>query len=150
MSIPASPPVHVASIYIQATPEAIWRALTETEFTLQYYYHSTVESDWRPGSRYTMRTDGELAVEGVIVSADKPRRLVTTFSACWDPAARAEGASRVTWEIQDSDAPGVCRLVVTHDELEGKPVTLAQVSGGWSFIISGLKSVLETGHGFGG
>ncbi len=147
MTATATPPHHVASIYIRATPEAIWRALTESEFTTQYYYGNTVESDWQPGSTYRYRDHGELAIEGQVLESDKPTRLVTTFTACWDEAAKAEGASRVTFEIEDSDVPGVSRLVVTHDELVDKPATFAQVSGGWSFIISGLKTVLETGHG---
>jgi uncharacterized protein YndB with AHSA1/START domain/DNA-binding transcriptional ArsR family regulator len=145
-----SAPAHVASIYIRATPEAIWQALTDPAFTVQYYYGNSVESDWKAGSPYRYRSEGEVSIEGDVVEASAPRRLVTTFTACWDEAAKAEGPSRVTFQIEDAESSGVCRLVVTHDQLEDKPATLEQVSGGWAFIISGLKTVLETGHGMAG
>ncbi len=146
----AAPPTHVNVVYIRATPEAIWRALTESEFTLRYYYQSTVESDWKPGSPYRFMTGSELAIEGEVLEADPPRRLVTTFHAVWDDEVRADLPSRVTLEIADSEIPGVCRLTAIHDQLEGKAATTEQVSGGWPLIFSGLKTLLETGHGLGG
>jgi uncharacterized protein YndB with AHSA1/START domain len=153
----AAAPAPVVSIYIRATPDAIWRALTESGFTTRYCHGNTVESDWRPGSRYRFRDGGVVAIEDEILESDPPRRLVTTFTALWDEAARAAGASRVAWEVEDSDVPGVCRLTVTHDQLDGKAATSEQVVGGWPSIVSGLKTLhetlletlLETGHGLG-
>lgn len=141
-------PAHVTAIYIRATPEAIWRAITESDFTLRYYYGSAIETDWRPGSPYRMTIDGELQIEGEIVEADPPRRLVQTFRAVWDEGVKADAPTRVTWEI-DAEMPGVCRVTVIHDGLVVGSSTLEQVSGGWPFILSGLKTLLETGKSLG-
>jgi uncharacterized protein YndB with AHSA1/START domain len=78
-------PAFVSSVYIRATPEAIWRAITETDYTLRYYYGNSVESDWQPGSTYRMAIAGDLQIEGEVVEADPPRRLVQTFHAVWGP-----------------------------------------------------------------
>ena len=141
-------PAHVSAIYIRATPEAIWRAITESDFTLRYYYGSAIETDWRPGSPYRMTIDGELQIEGEIVEADPPRRLVQTFHAVWDEGVKADAPTRVTWEIDD-EMPGVCRVTVIHDGLVVGSSTLEQVSGGWPFILAGRKTLLETGRSLG-
>jgi uncharacterized protein YndB with AHSA1/START domain/DNA-binding transcriptional ArsR family regulator len=141
-------PAFVSSIYIRATPQAIWRAITETDYTLRYYYGNAVESDWRPGSTYRMTVDGELQIEGQVVEADPPRRLVQTFHAVWDEGVAADPPTRVTWEIEEAD-PGVCRVTLVHDGLLAGSSTLEQVSGGWPYILSGLKTLLETGTGLG-
>jgi uncharacterized protein YndB with AHSA1/START domain/DNA-binding transcriptional ArsR family regulator len=139
------PPDHVVTTFIKAKPDTVWRALTESDFTVKYYYRSTVESDWRAGSRYRYAIDGETAIEGEIVEADRPRRLVMTFSAVWDPAVAADAPTRLTWELEDA-APGVTRLTVVHGGFEGETETFRQVTGGWSWILAGLKSLLETGE----
>src|SRR5262249_19148346 len=90
-----APPAYVFATWIPATPDAIGRALTESEYTLRYYYASTVESDWRPGSPYVYRIDGNSAIEGEILEADQPRRLVMTFHATWDPEVAADPPSRM-------------------------------------------------------
>jgi len=142
---PGAPPDHVVTTFIRATPEAVWRALTESAFTTRYYYGSTVESDWQPGSSYRYAIDGETAIEGEIVEADRPRRLVMTFSAVWDPALAADASTRLTWELEPA-GPGVTRLTVVHGGFEGETETYRQVTGGWSWIVAGLKSLLETGE----
>jgi uncharacterized protein YndB with AHSA1/START domain len=139
-------PASVSSIYIRATPEAIWRAITETDCTVRYYYGNAVESDWQPGSTYRMGIAGDLQIEGQVVESDPPRRLVQTFHAVWDEEVKADAPSRVTWEIEETD-PGICRVVLVHDGLVAGSSTLEQVSGGWSFILSGMKTLLETGKG---
>jgi uncharacterized protein YndB with AHSA1/START domain len=139
-------PAVVSSTYIRATPQAIWRAITETRDTLRYYYNNAVESDWRSGSAYRMTVDGELQIEGRVVEADPPRRLVQTFHAVWDEGVAADAPTRVTWEIEEAD-PGVCKVTLVHDELLAASSTLEQVSGGWPYILSGLKTLLETGTG---
>jgi uncharacterized protein YndB with AHSA1/START domain/DNA-binding transcriptional ArsR family regulator len=139
-------PAFVSSVYIRATPEAIWRAITETDYTLRYYYGSAIETDWKPGSPYVMTTDGRLQIEGRIVEATPPTRLVQTFHAVWDEGVKADAPSRVTWEIEETD-PGICKVTLVHDGLVAGSSTLEQVSGGWPLILSGMKTLLETGKG---
>ena len=141
-------PAFVSAIYIRAAPETVWRAITESDFTRRYYYGSTIDTDWRPGSPYTMTIEGEVHIEGEIVEADPPRRLVQTFHAIWDEAVRAEPATRVTWEIEPA-MPGVTKLTLVHEQLETAPATREQVSSGWTLILSGLKTLLETGESMG-
>jgi uncharacterized protein YndB with AHSA1/START domain/DNA-binding transcriptional ArsR family regulator len=141
----AVPPDHVITTYIKAPPEAVWRALTESDFTTRYYYRSTVESDWQAGSPYRYAIDGETAIEGEILEADPPRRLVMTFSAVWDPALAADAPTHLSWEL-DVAGPGLTRLTVVHGGFEGETETYRQVTGGWSWILAGLKSLLETGE----
>ena len=139
-------PAFVSSIYIRATPEAIWRALTETDVTVRYYYGNAIESDWRPGSAYRMTLDGDLQIEGEIVEVDPPRRLVQSWHGVWDEGMAADAPSRVTWEIEETE-PGICRVTLLHDGLVAGSSTLEQVSGGWPYILSGMKTLLETGRG---
>jgi len=138
-------PSHVSQIFIRATPAEVWRAITESEFTLRYYYGSTVESDWSAGAPYRYAIDGNDAILGVIVEADPPRRLVQTFDARWDEDVAADAPSRLTWEIEEV-MPGVSKVTTIHNEFPSRTPTFESVSGGMSFILSGLKSVLETGR----
>jgi uncharacterized protein YndB with AHSA1/START domain/DNA-binding transcriptional ArsR family regulator len=141
-------PTFVASIYIRATPEAVWRALTETGFTRRYYYGCAIESTFEAGSPYRMTVDDDLQIEGTILEADPPRKLVQTFHGVWDESMAADAPGTVTWEIEETQ-PGVCRLTLVHDGLVAGSATQEQVTGGWPYILSGLKSVLETGRGLG-
>jgi DNA-binding transcriptional ArsR family regulator/uncharacterized protein YndB with AHSA1/START domain len=138
-------PSHISQIFIRATPDRVWRAITESEFTIHYYYGSTVESEWRAGAPYRYAIGGEDAILGVILEADPPRRLVQTFDARWDDDVRRDAPSRLTWEI-DEVMPGVCKVTTIHDEFPSRTATFEQVAGGMSFVLSGLKSVLETGQ----
>ena len=142
-------PAFVYPVYIRATPEAVWRAITETEHTLRYFYNSAIESDWRPGSPFRMTIDDELQIEGTIAVADPPRRLVQAWHGVWDEGMAADQPGTVTWEIAAA-MPGVALLTVTHDGLVAGSTTLDQVTGGWPFILSGLKTLLETGIGLSG
>jgi uncharacterized protein YndB with AHSA1/START domain/DNA-binding transcriptional ArsR family regulator len=141
-------PAFVHAIYIRATPEAVWRAITETDFTLRYFYGSAVECDWQPGSPYRMTIEGELQIEGTVLEVDPLRRLVQSWHGVWDEGMAADAPTTVTWEIEE-EMPGVCKLTVIHDGLVAGSPTLEQVSGGWPFILSGLKTLLETGKGLG-
>ena len=133
-------PRHVYEVYIAATPEQVWRALTESEFTKQYYYGNTVESDWKPGSPMVYRgADGEPSIECEVVEADPPRRLVHTF---FFPGTD-ESPSRCTWSIEARGSASL--LVLTHDEFDGETSTYRSVAHGWVPILSGLKTLLETG-----
>lgn len=139
-------PDFVHALYIRALPEAIWRAITESGFTRRYFYGSAMDTDWQPGSPWRMTIDGELQIEGEILETDPPRRLVQSWHGVWDEGMAADAPSRVTWEIEEA-LPGVSKLTAIHDGLGAGSATLEQVSDGWPFILSGLKSLLETGKG---
>ena len=134
----------VFEIYIKTTPERLWEAITDPEQRARYNFGVGVQSDWTNGSRYESvhaRADGPLA-EGENLEVDPPRRLVQSFTALWSDDVKAEGTSRVTWEIQPIEDS--CRLTVTHDQLrEGAN---DELFGGWPMILSGLKTYIETGE----
>ena len=150
----------VHRVYINATPEAIWEAITSPEWTAKYGYHASAEYDLKPGGKYRavatpeMQSMGmpEELLDGEVIEADPPRKLVQTWHALWDEGVAGEQPTRVTWDIEADDG-GITRLTVTH-ELEGAPIHAEQVSteaklreggGGWSWILSDLKTLLETG-----
>jgi uncharacterized protein YndB with AHSA1/START domain/DNA-binding transcriptional ArsR family regulator len=136
----------VFEIYIKTTPERLWGAITNPELRRKYSFGVGVESDWSGGSRYVGSAPGNPSpiqiVEGENLEVDPPRRLVQSFNALWSDDVKAEGTSRVTWEIEQvSDS---CRLTVIHDQLrEGAH---GEIYGGWPQILSGLKTLLETGE----
>ena len=134
----------VFEIYIRTTRERLWEAITDTEIRSKYQFGSRFSSDWTRGSRFEMSHPGApgLLGEGENLEVDPPRRLVQSMVALWDDDVKAEGTSRVTWEIEP--VGDSCRLTVTHDELrEGAN---DQLFGGWPMILSGLKTWLETGE----
>jgi uncharacterized protein YndB with AHSA1/START domain len=133
----------VFEIYIKTTPERLWEAITDAEMRRRYSFGVGIRSDWTEGSSYTAdHPDGGLLCEGENLEVDPPRRLVQTFRALWDEDVRREGTSRVTWDIEP--VGDSCRLTVTHDQLrEGAD---GQLYGGWPMILSGIKTLLETGE----
>jgi uncharacterized protein YndB with AHSA1/START domain len=134
----------VYEIYIKTTPERLWEAITDPEQRSKYNFGVGVQSDWTPGSRYEATHPAAPGVlsEGENLEVDPPRRLVQTFLARWSEDVSREGRSRVTWEIEP--VGDSCRLLVTHDELrEGAN---DELFGGWPMILSGLKTLLETGE----
>jgi uncharacterized protein YndB with AHSA1/START domain len=134
----------VFEIYIKTTPERLWEAITDSEMRSKYNFGVGVKSDWKPGSRYEGVHPGAPAPisEGENLEVDPPRRLVQSFNALWSDEVKNEGTSRVTWEIEP--VGDSCRLTVTHDELrEGAN---DELFGGWPMILSGLKTLLETGE----
>jgi uncharacterized protein YndB with AHSA1/START domain/DNA-binding transcriptional ArsR family regulator len=133
----------VFEIYIKTTPERLWQAIVDPALRAKYNFGVGVTSDWTPGSRYeSVHPGAGIAIAaGENVEVDPPRRLVQTFTALWADEVRAEGESRVTWEIEQVEDS--CRLTVVHDQLrEGAN---NQLYGGWPMILSGLKTLLETG-----
>jgi uncharacterized protein YndB with AHSA1/START domain/DNA-binding transcriptional ArsR family regulator len=133
----------VFEIYIKTTPERLWQAITDPGIRAKYNFGAGVTSDWTPGSSYQMGhpAAGALLGEGQNLEVDPPRKLVQTMTALWSDEVKAEGATRVTWEIEP--VGDSCRLVVTHDQLrEGAH---DELYGGWPMILSGLKTWLETG-----
>ncbi|HEX2766137.1 MAG TPA: SRPBCC domain-containing protein [Candidatus Limnocylindria bacterium] len=138
---PMSEPKHVYEVYIAASPERVWEALTQSELTRQYYYGNSVESDWQPGSPIVYRNpDGTESIHCTIVEADAPKRLVHTFSF----PETGDPPSRVTWTIEPRGAASLLTLV--HDEFDGETATFRSVAHGWVPILSGLKTLLETGR----
>ena len=133
----------VYQLFIRATPVQIWEAITNPEFTQKYFYASRVE--FADGRRRSWGPDGSVWGDEAILEEDPPNRLVHEWRAQYDPELAAEATSRVTWEIEPGD-DGVSLLTVVHDQLEGAPKTAAAVSGGWMRVLSGLKTLLETGE----
>jgi uncharacterized protein YndB with AHSA1/START domain len=132
----------IFEIYIKTTPERLWQALTDADMRRKYTFGAVVTSDWTTGSRYEGVGHGALIFEGENLEVDPPRRLVQSFRALWDDNVKAEGTSRVTYEIEPIGDS--CRLTVTHDQLrEGAN---AQLYGDWPMVLSGLKTLLETGE----
>jgi uncharacterized protein YndB with AHSA1/START domain len=140
----------VYSVFIRATPEQVWDGITKPEFTARYFYGSVIDSSYEPGAPYLGWAEDRSVqyVDGEVIEADRPRKLVTTWRALYDPETAAEPHSRVTWEIEPA-GEHVTKLTVIHDELEAAPKTAANVAGGWSFVLSGLKTLLETGEPLG-
>jgi uncharacterized protein YndB with AHSA1/START domain len=138
----------VYEIYIKTTPERLWQAITDPALRAKFSFGVSVYSDWTPGSRYQARTTditvmpGADIAEGENVEVDRPRRLVQTFRAMWSDEVKNEGYSRVTWEIEP--VGDSCRLTVTHDQLRAG--ANAELYGGWPMVLSGLKTLLETGE----
>jgi uncharacterized protein YndB with AHSA1/START domain len=134
----------VFEIYIKTTPERLWEAITDPDLRQRYSFGVAVSSDWTPGSRYEAVHPGAgVAIcEGDNLEVDSPRRLVQSFTALWSEDVRHEGASRVTWEIEP--VGDSCRLTVIHDRLRDGASN--ELYGGWPMILSGLKTLLETGE----
>ena len=134
----------VFEIYIKTTPERLWEAITNGEMRQRYSFGVGVNSDWTPGSNYEAFHPGAgIAIsEGENVEVDPPHRLVQSFNALWSDDVKAEGTSRVTWDIKQVEDS--CRLTVTHDQL--RDGANGELYGGWPMILSGLKTLLETGE----
>jgi uncharacterized protein YndB with AHSA1/START domain len=156
--------IQVYRVYIRATPDAIWAAITDPDWTERYGYGGRAEYELRPGGSFRllasaeMRAQGvpEVAVDGEVIEADPPRKLVQTWRLAMEASLSAEGFTRLTYEIEPLEG-GVTKLTITHD-LTGTPVHAGLVAGemedtgaggGWAWVLSGLKTVLETGGSLG-
>jgi uncharacterized protein YndB with AHSA1/START domain len=133
----------VFEIYIKTTPERLWQAITDPEMRAKYSFGVGTTSDWTEGSTYKASVPGVIDIaEGENLEVDPPRKLVQSFTALWSDEVKAAGPSRVTWEIEP--VGDSCQLTVTHDQLadDANP----ELYGGWMMILSGLKTLLETGE----
>jgi uncharacterized protein YndB with AHSA1/START domain len=142
MSTAVAQTTQVYAVYIKATPEQIWEAITTSEFTERYFHG--VRMEIRDGRRWSSLRD--LVWDEEVLELDPPRRLVHAWTSGYDDELAAEEPSRVTWTIEPQEN-GSTLLTVVHDRLEGAPKTAANVYGvGWMFVLSNLKTLLETGE----
>jgi uncharacterized protein YndB with AHSA1/START domain len=133
----------VYQVFIRATPEAIWEAITKPEFTARYFHGARISIV--PDGYRSLGPDDAVWGDAEVFEWDPPRRLSHGWRSLYDPEMAAEEPSRVTWEIEPQE-DGTTLLTVVHDRLEGAPKTAQSVSGtGWMRVISGLKTLLETG-----
>jgi uncharacterized protein YndB with AHSA1/START domain len=152
----------VYRVFIKASAQAVWDAITKSEWVERYGYGGRAEFDLRPGGAYrafasdAMKAYGspDVIIVGEIVEADPPRRLVQTWHPVWDPQSEAEPPTRLTWEI-DEQPSGMTRVTVVHDVAGAPGVArmvageVADAGGGWSYVLSDLKTLLETGTSMG-
>jgi uncharacterized protein YndB with AHSA1/START domain len=149
-------------IYIHATPEAIWDAITQPDWSRRYGYAVPVDYDLKPGGKFrAYANEGmksfpgipDVVIDGEVLECDPPRRLVQTWRMCMTPELKQEGFTRLTYEIA-SGRGGVSRLTVTHDVSDAPMIARALAGqaegegagGGWSEVLSGIKTLLETGQ----
>ena len=154
----------VYRVYIKATPQVVWDAITDPAWNARFGYPGRMEYDLRPGGSFRAIAGPkeqamgmpEALADGEVLEADPPRRLVQTWRFLFDPELAGEGATRLIWDIEEDDG-GLTRLTLTH-ELENAPKTAAAVAsvahiyeggGGWALVLSDLKTLLETGHPMG-
>lgn len=138
-------PVHMYETFIKASPERIWQALTTAEFTKRYFHATHVDSQWTVGAPVTLNyADGRPAVEGVLLTVDRPRTLSFTWHVLYAQTFSEEKPSRVTFRIEPLGE--VSKLTVIHDEFEAGSALYPVISKGWSEILCSLKSLLETGE----
>ena len=139
-----APPTQVYQVFIRATPEQIWEAITTPEFTARYFHGARITV--ADGRYRSLGPDGDVWGDESVIESDPPRRLVHGWRSLYDAEMGAEPVSRVTWEIEPGEQD-VCKLTVIHDHLDNSPKTRDSVHGaGWMFVLSGLKTLLETGE----
>ncbi len=139
-------PEFVYVTYIETTPEKLWEALTSSEFTRQYWFDTEIRSNWTIGAPLALVMNGEVTDSGEILEMDRPRRLAYSFKHELDPELRKEPATRVVFTLEPFG--NVVRLTVTHDGFGIGSKLFEGIGKGWPVILSGLKSLLETGKAF--
>ena len=139
-----SKPEFVYVTYIKTTPEKLWEALTNKEFTERYWFCCSLTSDWKVGSRMHMDKGGKVMNECIVLESDPPNKLSYSWQTVFDEDMKKEKPSRVTYEIEPA-YEGV-KLTVTHEGFADGSKTLPSISTGWPLVLSSLKSILETGE----
>jgi uncharacterized protein YndB with AHSA1/START domain len=146
MNIDHFKPATVYTIYIAATPEQVWAALTRSEFSRKYFFGNAVEIDLRVGGAYLVRTpDGALHISGEVIECDPPKKLTITFNVNWPELIEKLGPTLVSYEIEPAGDAVRLTMIESHD----RPLSDDILSGGrqgWPAILSSLKSLLETGE----
>ena len=131
--------------FIRTTPEKLWDALIEPEFTRRYWCGCYQESSWKPGSAWKlMIPDGRVGDSGEVVEIDRPRKLVVTWRNEFQPEMREEGHSRATFLLEPVEES--VKLTVTHEIDKPGSKLIEAVSNGWPSLLASLKSLLETGE----
>jgi uncharacterized protein YndB with AHSA1/START domain len=132
-------------LYINAPADRVWAAITEPAEVARFFHSMRLEADYRPGGHLrSFSPDGSAQWgDNTVLEWDPPRRLSHTWRSLYDPAMAAEPESRVTWEVEEAPG-GQTKLTLVHDRLEQSPITAASVVG-WAWILSNLKTVVETG-----
>ena len=131
--------------FIRTTPEKLWRALTEPEFTRQFWMNTTQESEWKPGASWRIvKPNGDSADSGEVLEIEPHRKLVLKWQNHMFPEMTAEGFSRMTYELEQKGES--VKLTVTHEMDKPGSKLIKAVSGGWPMILASLKSLLETGE----
>jgi uncharacterized protein YndB with AHSA1/START domain len=137
-------PIHIYATYIRSTPDRIWHAITDGDETERYYYGTRVSSDWQVGSSLSYAyPDGRIAADGEVLEVDPPHRVVMSFHARWDPEIEAEGPVTMTWEIEPTE-DDMCKLTVTTEGFVAGSRTESEFGGGIVWIVSGLKTAVES------
>ncbi len=137
-------PTHVFETFIQTTPEKLWQGITTPEMARRYFFGTEIHSVFSEGARFEyLETDGKLNVSGIVVEAVPFKKLVLDWNVEYDEELLKEGPTRVTFEIVENG--DICKLTVIH-ECTNAPLTFEHVRSGWAIILSGLKTVLETGE----
>ena len=145
MNIAKFKPAIVYTIYIAATSEKVWHALTSAEFSRKYFFGNAVEVDLRVGGAYIVRTpDGALHISGEVIECDPPRKLTVTFNVNWPALVEKLGPTLVTYEIEQAGDAVKLTLIQSQDRTISDDI-LSGGRQGWPAILSSLKSVLETG-----
>jgi uncharacterized protein YndB with AHSA1/START domain len=130
--------------FIRSTPAKVWEALTDPQFTRQYWFGTSAESSWKKGSPWKLvGADGRVTDTGEILEIDPPRRMVIRWQNEWKPELKAEGPGRCTIALEPTG--GAVKLTITHEIERPKSKLITAVSGGWPAVISNLKSLLEGG-----
>jgi uncharacterized protein YndB with AHSA1/START domain len=131
--------------FIRTTPEKLWRALMEPEFTRQFWMGTIQESDWKPGASWRIvKPDGDTADSGEVLEIEPYKRLVLKWQNHLFPEMTAEGYSRMTYELEQKGE--TVKLTVTHEMDKSDSKFIKAVSGGWPMILASLKTLLETGE----
>ncbi len=136
-------PEFVYVSYIETTPEKLWEALTSSEFTKRYWWDTSVVSDWKVGSAFSLVFNGKTTDVGEILEADRPRRLSYSLRHILNDAASKERPSRVTFVLEPHGQ--LVKLTLTHEDFAKDSVVIDGISKGWPAIMSSLKSLLESG-----
>src|ERR1700730_10801494 len=138
-------PAQIYTVFIRAPREKVWDAITRPEFTRKYFFGSEPSSTWKPGARllWTEHGTGRELVDGEVVEYDNARRLGHTWIVKYDADLNAEGPSRVTYELEETD--GITKLTAVHDNFPAGSKVYDNVAGGWMLVLSGLKTLVETG-----
>src|SRR3981189_2796735 len=138
-----SKPEFVYVTYIETTPERLWEALTSSEFSKRYWWNTSVVSDWKVGSPFSLVMEGVTTDVGEGLQAGRPRPLSYTFHHVTSEAARNERPTKVTFDLEPHGK--LVKLTLTHEDFEDGSKLLDGISRGWPAILSRLKRMLESG-----